>query len=243
MQALVGGCSFTSDNNGWQTQLNKKYASITNIAYPAVGNCYIANTIQDHCLAQRWDMVLVMWTGYSRLDIPSVWKQRRENTYEWFVDERHSGSHIEWMCSGGYNAGWRAAKDPDVRELFQRMYVEMDHEHLCYLTLKNILATQQLLKSLDQPYYFMSFINFWNTQRPAQEFRSFYYDDPPASSWPDLQPLIEKIDWDRWICDDDRNGIYERCIALSDLAPDQLHPGNRAQTEWGLKVLQYLERS
>ena len=242
MQALVGGCSFTSDNQGWQSVLYKKYPHITNTAYPAVGNTYIANTIQDRCLRRHYDMVFVMWSGYSRLDIPSTWRQKRLETYEWFVETRHSGSNVEWMLSGGLNAGWSGSKDPDVKELFRRLYLEMDHEHLCYLTLKNIIATQQLLKSMGQPYRFMSFINFWDALRPHQEFRSFYYDDPPMSSWPRLQWLVDKIDWNHWIFDDGRNGIYERCITRDDLHADGLHPGSAVQQQWGLKVLEHLER-
>lgn len=240
MNLLVSGCSFTSDPHGWQTQLEQRYASIVNLAHPAVGNTYIANTLQDQCLVKRYDMVLVMWSGYSRIDIPSQWRHRRCDDYEWFVQQCHSRSGIEWMLSGGYNAGWRACKDIDVRELFQRLYLEMDLAQLAYMTLKNILNTQQLLKSLDQPYKFMSFVNFWDDQRPNQSIKSFYYDDPPISTWPQLQPLVDRIDWSQWIFDHGRNGIYERCVAVSDLADDKLHPGTAVQHGWGKQVLKTL---
>lgn len=241
MELLVGGCSFTADNQGWQSQLSPMYPIITNLAYPAAGNNYIANVIQDRCLRKHYDMVLVMWSGYSRLDIPSQWRRRRQQNYEWFITTERTGMPVEWMLSGGYNAGWRAAKDDDVREIFQRLYMEMDFQQLAYLTLKNILTTQQLLKSLQQPFRFMSFVNFWDNDRPQQTFQSFYYDDPPISTWPNLQHLVDSIDWRCWIFDSGRNGIYERCIDINDLAEDELHPGCSAQRDWGDKILQHLK--
>lgn len=186
-------------------------------------------------------MVLVMWSGYSRLDIPSQWRQRRSIDYEWIVPSHRSLSTIEWMLSGGYNAGWSASKDSDVKELFQRLYLEMDFEQLAYLTLKNILNTQNLLKNLDQPYRFMSFVNFWDNNRPTQTFQSFYYDDPPMSTWIRLKPLVDRIDWNQWIFDDGYNGIYERCLDMSHLADDKLHPSTAVQKHWGDYVLGHLE--
>ncbi len=241
MKLLVSGCSFTSDPDGWQSHLESIYSSITNLAHPAVGNTYIANTLQDKCQAETYDMVLVMWSGYSRIDIPSQWRNRRHNNYEWFVPQQHSHSSVDWMLSGGHNAGWRASQDHDVRELFQRLYLEMDFEHLAYLTLKNILNTQYFLKSVDIPYRFMSFINFWDDVRPTQKFSSFYYDDPPIARWQCLRPLIDRIDWNQWIFDDGRNGIYERCLDTSDLADDNLHPGIDVQHSWGNHVLRHLQ--
>lgn len=241
MKLLVSGCSFTSDPNGWQSKLASIYSSITNLAYPAAGNTYIANTLQDQCLAEKYDMVLVMWSGYSRIDIPSQWRHRRHQNYEWFVQTDHSHSVVEWMLSGGHNAGWSGSKDNDVKELFQRMYLEMDLEHLAYITLKNILNTQLCLTALDIPYKFMSFINFWDDDRPTQTFRSFYYDQPPMSRWQRLRPLVDKIDWDQWIFDSGRNGIYERCLDTADLADDKLHPGMAVQHHWGKYVLGHLQ--
>lgn len=243
MELLVSGCSFSSDPQGWQKQLTSRYDSVTNLAHWAVGNTYIANTLQDQCLMRRYDMVLVMWSGYSRIDIPSQWRQRRADDYEWFVEKHRSRSDIEWLLSGGSNASWCGSKDSDVRELFQRLYLEMDLEHLAYLTLKNILSTQHMLENLGQPYRFMSFINFWDSDRPSQGFRSFYYDDPPISTWPRLQSLVNCVDWDQWIFDQGRNGIYERCRSEDDLASDRLHPGITIQKAWGDRVIQHLQEN
>lgn len=243
MDLLVGGCSFSSDNNGWQNYLTKKYRNIINTAYPAAGNTYISNCIQDHCLYKKYDMVLVMWSGYSRLDLPTPWRHRHaDNNYEWCISSQHSKMPVEWLLSGGYNAGWRSPNSPEVYDIFQKLYREMDFAQLAYLTLKNILNTQQYLVAKQQPYYFMTFINYWDRNRPEQQFKSFYYDDPPIDSWPQFQYLIDQIDWSRWIFDNGKNGIYERCIDVADLAPDRLHVGEKINQDWGNKVLSILER-
>jgi hypothetical protein len=66
---LINGCSFSRGPGSWPYFLQKKIGfDMVNLSMPAAGNTYIHNsTVRE--LAQRpYDLVLIMWSGLTRVD-------------------------------------------------------------------------------------------------------------------------------------------------------------------------------
>jgi hypothetical protein len=67
MRIAVSGCSFTY--NSWPNFLDFHW-QVTNLAWPGAGNKYIADSIIHATSINTYDLVLVMWSGITRLDFP-----------------------------------------------------------------------------------------------------------------------------------------------------------------------------
>ena len=84
------------------------------------------------------------------------------------------------------------------------------------------------LKAQGIPYHFMSYVNYWTTEPHVSRNGDF-----GVLGNRDLEPLVNAIDFDRWIfSDDQKNGLYEMAIANNDFQEDGFHPGDATQEEW-----------
>jgi hypothetical protein len=85
----------------------------------------------------------------------------------------------------------------------------------------------------------MSYVNYWHDQdhcSPNGDFGVLKYQE--------LEPLIQDIDWSRWIFTDaQRNGIYEMARAADDYNGDRFHPGAETNRAWALMVSQAMNGS
>jgi hypothetical protein len=239
MKILLVGCSFVSKINSWAKVITDYFPESDRIAASGAGNRWIHSIIQDYTTKKNYELVLVMWSGYTRLDIPTAWIHRRSDKYDFCHDKKlFTESSVDWISSGALNGSWRGSKDPQLRSLFENLYIEIDHEIAAYMTLSDIISSQSLLKSRNIPYYFMTYINYWSQDRPNNNLKSFYYDtDLSLDRFRNLAYLKEHIDWERWIFDSGTNGIYERCLSINDLDEDKLHPGTLVHESWADKIL------
>jgi hypothetical protein len=239
MKVLTVGCSFADGDQSWAKIITDFFPGSDRVAFPAVGNRWISSIVQDYTIKKKYDLVLVMWTGYTRLDVPTAWIDRRLEKYE-FCPSRKSfvESSFDWISSGSLNGSWSGSKDPAVKSLFENIYLEIDHEIAAYMTLSDIISSQSLLKCQGIPYYFMTYVNYWSQARPNSDLNSWYYDtDLSIDRFSNLDHLKNHIDWNCWIFDQGTNGIYERCMSSDDLAEDDLHPGVEIHKSWADKIL------
>jgi len=247
MNLLISGCSFTQwpeypggPNICWPKflqDLNPQW-QILNVAEPAAGNQYIADSVIRNVLVKRPDHVLVMWSGVSRLDYltsldDSAW-ERLFDSYGFYRRIDHCPSKLGYIFSGGQMGTWY--KNDVAHKMFYEMYKVSSPLSLATINLMEMIKLQSFLKSKNIPYNFMSYINYWNTDAhigPNGDFGVLAFNE--------LRDIINEIDFANWIfTDSSRNGIYELARARSDFQPDGFHPGIAIFQQWANIVNDHL---
>lgn len=250
MNILISGCSFThwpeepgsEKNICWPTYLQEKksHFKIRNLAEPGAGNLYIANSIANALIAdpKKYDMVLVMWSGMTRLDFLTDlsndnWRSLF-NAYGFYRRMEHCPNRLGYIFSGGEIGPW--FQNNATRTLYREMYKISDHASLGYSNLIEIVKIQHLLKSMGIPYRFMSYVNYWGDQPRVSPNGDF-----GVAAHPELKVLIDSIDFSQWIfADSDKNCIYELAKANNDYHGDRFHPGAKTHREWVDIMLKHL---
>jgi hypothetical protein len=242
MNILVSGCSFThwpeepgSPNNiCWPAALQTLEPTwqITNVAEPGAGNQYIANSVTTMITANpgKFDMVLVMWSGVSRLDFltdlsdPS-WHALFDS-YGFYRRVENCPNQLGYIFSGGYIGPW--TENAAAARVFNEMYKVSSNLSLAYTALTEIVKTQNFLQNQRIPYRFMSYVNYWNTLEHVSPNGDF-----GVYRFPELRPLITAIDFEPWIFRDvNRDGIYEMAREINDYHGDRFHPGRPTHGRW-----------
>lgn len=205
---------------------------IINLAEPAAGNQYIADSIVRGVAEHKPDHVLVMWTGVSRLDyLTSLEDPSWDSLFDSYgFYRRLPGSKLGYIFSGGRVGTW--FKHPVAHKMFNEMYKVSSDTSLGYINLMEMVKTQQFLKSQNIPYHFMSYVNYWNDK----EFVSRNGDFGVVGN-SELQPLVDMIDFSKWIfANENRDGIYEWSIERNSFQEDGFHPGDDVQLDWAKLV-------
>jgi len=238
MKILVSGCSFTQwpEYPGGPNTCWPKYVTeheIQNVAEAAAGNQYICDSVVRAVLEQRPEMVLVMWSGVSRLDYltsleDSAWNNLF-NSYGFF--RRIPGDKLGWIFSGGQMGTW--FKHPVAHKMFYEMYKVSSELSLAHINLVEIVKLQNFLQAKNIPYRFMSYVNYWGTDNNISPNGDF-----GVGKFPDLNYLIKDIDFDRWIFTNaNRDGIYEMAKESNDFMPDGFHPGPATHQRWAELIM------
>lgn len=239
MYILTSGCSFTSDAHypNWPAYLDKNH-EVTNLAYPAAGNQYIANSIISELQRQQYDHVLVMWSGLTRLDFHTdLFDEGWRNILKDYVFFKQlPDSELAYVFSGGRRGSWQGA-DSLIKNIFHTQYRVSSDLSLVTHSIMEMLKLQSYLKSRNIRYHFMSYINYWTDRQYVDNSNVGVYQ------YPEIEHLLQAIDFDRWIfADDNKNGIYEMSIQMQDFIDSGKyrhlwkHPENRPGTHPGLKA-------
>ena len=180
----------------------------------------------------RPDMVLVMWSGVTRLDYltsleDSAWNELFDS-YGFY--RRLPGNKLGYIFSGGQLGTW--FKNPVAHKMFYEMYKVSSELSLATINLQEIVKLQNFLQNKHIPYRFMSYVNYWtafDNISPNGDFGVFKY--------PELNYLINEIDFSQWIFTNDKNGIYELAKDLQSFQPDGFHPGDLANQRWAELIM------
>jgi hypothetical protein len=237
MKFLISGCSFTQwpeypggPNICWPRYFQEQnpQVEIKTVAEAAAGNQYIADSVIRNVSEERPDHVIVMWSGVSRLDyLTSLEDPAWDALYDSYgFYRRLPGNKLGYIFSGGRMGTW--FKNPVAHKMFNEMYKVASDTSLGYINLMEIVKTQNFLKAQGIPYHFMSYVNYWNDRPEVSRNGDF-----GVMGNRDLAPLVNAIDFDRWIFSDaEKNGLYELSIANNDFQADGFHPGNKTQEAW-----------
>jgi hypothetical protein len=246
MNVLVSGCSFTHwpespgspKNVCWPAPLAdlRPDLQIVNLAEPGAGNQYIANSVVRHVLEHpgQVDMVLVMWSGVSRLDFLTdlsdpAWHALFDN-YGFYRRIETCPNKLGYIFSGGFYGPWM--QNSDTTALFRQMYKVSNHLSLAHANIIEMVKTQFFLKALGIPYRFMSYVNYWHSGDTCSPNGDF-----GVLKFPELAPLINSIDWSNWIfANDQQDGIYEMAKTANDYNGDRFHPGASTNLQWAKLV-------
>lgn len=250
MNILVSGCSFThwpetpgSENNiCWPAHLQKllPQSKITNLAEPAAGNLYIANSVVRALLDRpdHYDLVLVMWSGVSRLDFLTditdpAWHALFDQ-YGFYRRVEACPNKLGYLFSGGQMGPWYA--NTATRKIFTEMYKISGPLSLAHTNLIEMVKTQEFLKQRKIPYRFMSYVNYWGDGEHLSPNGDF-----GVAKFPELRSIIDGLDFSQWIFSNDhRDGIYEMAKAANDYHGDRFHPGKETNRQWAQLVFDQL---
>jgi len=231
-KSLTSGCSFTAGQ--WEINLNKYFYHM-DLSYPGAGNKYIADSTIHYLNQSQYDIVLVMWSGLTRLDIPLSDITYFENYFNKSLLGMSAGTR--YVMSGGVVGNW--LDDPIATLLFENTYKFMQYQDLALLSLLEIIKLQSFLKAKNIKYYFMSYINYWN--QPKEWFSKNL--DQGLNNYPMLDDITKEIDFNNWIfSNDNRDGVYELALQNNDFWDDNYHPGKETQRQWGEIVIDRLRK-
>lgn len=241
MKILISGCSFTQwpeypggPNVCWPKYLKDCLPNdeVKTLAEAAAGNQYICDSIIRETLNNRYDQVLVMWSGVSRLDYLTSLEDQSWNalfdSYGFF--RRLPDGKLGWIFSGGQMGTW--FKHPVAHKMFYEMYKVSSELSLATINLMEIVKLQNYLKAKGIPFKFMSYVNYWTTGKNLSPNGDFGVLD-----FPELKYLINEIDFSRWIfADENKKCIYDVAQVMNNFMEDGFHPGAEAHQEWARLV-------
>lgn len=225
MRLLVSGCSFTASR--WWVMPLVNNGVIKNLAVPAAGNKYIANSIIAEDI-DSYDFVIVMWSGITRLDALVEDVSYYDNyPYKKTIDKK-SG----YICGGQRLGGWKddAKYYSLVGPLFEEQFKTMSDENLATLSLLEIIKLQNFLKVNNKKYIFCTYINYWNQTKDWIPRGG----DFGVNTIPGLTKYVNQIDFSNWVfSDSNKNGYYEIAKEHEFFEKDGWHPNIRAGLLWG----------
>lgn len=238
MNILISGCSFTQwpdfpggPNVCWPRYLKELLpdCNLTNRAEAAAGNQYICDSIIREVIENpnAYDQVLVMWSGVSRLDFLTDitdpnWNELFDS-YGFY--RRLPNGKLGWIFSGGQMGTW--FKHPVAHKMFYEMYKVSSELSLATTNLTEIVKLQNFLESKQIPFKFMSYVNYWTDGTHISPNGDF-----GVRQYPELNHLINEIDFSKWIFTDNQNGLYELAKSMNDFMEDKFHPGPDAHRKW-----------
>jgi hypothetical protein len=210
------------------------------IGEPAAGNQYIADSIIRSVIEQRPDHVLVMWSGVSRLDFltsleDSAW-EKMYDSYGFYRRVDQCPNDLGYIFSGGRVGTW--FDNPVARQMFTQMYKVSNPLSLGNINLMEMVKTQNFLQNKGIPYHFMSYVNYWTSDEHVSRNGDF-----GVMALPQLRPLINELDFSRWIfTNDQKDGIFEMARDANDFQSDGFHPGNNTSRFWAELVDSVLKK-
>ena len=147
---LFAGCSYTDNPYFPSIAFGENVYSHTHckiLARGGASNAFIAQSILDNLIPEV-DKVFVLWSGFSRIDIP-VPKQME---YQFDLYEHRSLTNdAVWLHSGGFGGSWHSRpKYPYARWIYDcldTLYKPMDWN---YLATQNLVTISGCLNTLDK---------------------------------------------------------------------------------------------
>lgn len=228
MRILVNGCSFSRGPNSWPYYLtgltDKSGHNVVNLACSGSGNTYIHETTTRILEREKFDLVLIMWTGIHRIDkqvedaslfeshSTSCYQKTQNDWPEKIIEPINDQDFIEdnWLYGGTaiFNV------DEEISSVFKNDYQLIGEKEFINQFIIKVVSLQNTLKQLGIPYAF-----------------SFYQD------YVDQIKHSNMIDWNNCILTDNLYTIAKR---LNSYDEDEWHPGLEANKQWAKCVVEHL---
>lgn len=251
MNILISGCSFTQwgaypggPNTCWPRYLSEldSTLNIKSVAEAAAGNQFICDSVIREIVYNpntKYDMVLVMWSGVSRLDfLTSVedptWNEMFQS-YGFFRILSDVGGKLGYIFSGGQLGTWYG--NPVAHKMFKEQYKVSSELSLATINLMEMVKLQNFLKAKGVPFKFMCYVNYWTNEPNVSRNGDF-----GLYRHKELRPLINELDWDKFIfLNDKKETLYDLAKHLDSFQEDGFHPGEHAHKEWAELVYKNLK--
>jgi hypothetical protein len=227
MKILTNGCSFSHE--GWPNFLGEDH-TIKKLSYVAAGNKYISDSTLCELAVQKYDMVIIMWSGLSRCDEPVA----DITLFNDMLYKSKAGTE-DYIFSGGIYGSWQNFSL--TRLMFEGKHKLQDYKQLYHSSLLEIIKLQSYLKANKIKYYFMSYVNYWDTPKDWQT----PIGDISLTNFPELEYLVKQIDFTPWIFYQGKNGYYEYAIENNLLSEDNWHPNSQAAQQWAEIIIKRIK--
>lgn len=220
-KTLIVGCSFVSRlNYRFETDLpvnGQKYQVLDN---SGASNTALAACVLKAVSEQKYDQVIVLWSGVNRLD-----QQLSSSLGITNQSMLSQTGNIFWHHSGGkVGSGLSAASPKVLKNILHEQYVhtEVNPTYLSELTLLSIASAQGVLVKQGIPYK-MGFI--YNAYKPDVK-------DPNEHSLGKLDRSSSFTNLIDWYSFTQHQPPYEWAKKHNKLESDQFHPTRNAMIEW-----------
>lgn len=235
---IVSGCSFTEEvkpRMTWASHVKNHFQieNYVNLGRAAAGNFYICNSVIDEIQSKNYKpeetLVLVMWSGPGRIDLRMSYDilsllqyPYKQVSYE--LDKNY-------IFSAGLTNSWTLY--PEVKKIFQSLYVNHDHYSLARETLMHITNLENFLKVNQMQYRFMSFCNVWDDKNESISFGC-----PTLGHFARGTAALDKINFKNWIfADSQKTCIFEYCEKFNLLEQDRGHPNREGHKKFAEEVI------
>lgn len=167
-RVLVNGCSFSRGQGSWPYHLLVQ--SMVNLAQCGAGNTYIHCSTLSELAKRTYDMVLIMWSGFDRVDIQvdnialfdhiqytSLNQSKLNDWPEKVIEPVNDQDYVEknWVFAAQYN------EEPLVRLKFcETNYKYQGYKEKLTQSLIHMISLQNTLKQLNIPYVYSYYIDY-----------------------------------------------------------------------------------
>jgi hypothetical protein len=231
MKILVNGPSPARGPNTWPYVLQKHFDSdLVNLSQAGAGNVFISDATISELSQRKYNFVAIMWADLRRFDLrvknienfnDTIYTSKCQKTMnDWpektvypindqdYVDD-------DWV----FGCGYLNTQDKSVVELFESYYQNTDINNQYFLSYCRILSLQGFLKSIKQPYMFVS--------------------ARPLASLPRFSHLYDMIDFDRYL---DGLSVFDVAKKLNSWEEDNIHPGAGAHAAYAEYLLEEIHK-
>lgn len=181
MNILINGTSLTQGQGQWADFLQKKLGrnyNIVNIAQAGAGNTYIHEATVSELSERPYDLLILQWTYFDRLDIrvkditqfqDTTYTTEYQTTYnnDWkgkIIYPVNDQDYVQkdWIFGCGY---LNEQKDDSIGKVFKEYYnVTGPYEHM-FSSLMKMISLQNTLIAMNIPYVFMTYRPFLKLER------------------------------------------------------------------------------
>jgi hypothetical protein len=224
---LINGCSFTAEGGyatTWVNGIRDNGYSVINVAAGGASNTmirrkvyhYLFNNIYNIESEYHIDYAIIQWSTIDRWDYPVLVDYEKSKMFPRVSSYPERLNTINYMCNGTDTLGY-------AKDFYERYYSVYG---AVLETLENIYHTQQYLKTANVPYKMITIGNIFgmdvtidklnylqsgNINGNYNELKVgsiFSMLEKYDSSWYELdiiKPLLQKIDFSKFIFTDDTN--------------------------------------
>jgi len=226
---LLSGCSFV-DNSDMPRAIfgrdayNKHRVKI--VGYGGAGNHWMSRGILENL--EHVDNVLVLWTGFSRLDIEvpvemvddiRTYYNDTDIPIHYTVDKKNV-----WFHSGGWDGKWcnhpRTKYADYMYKFMQSQYKPLNWDHLTNKSLIDIAGCLNTLEAKGIPYKYGFISDIFKDHSDTQGSLS----GPVSRS----NPLLELLNWDHCLS----SSPFDYCVENNLLSDDNFHPSKLGYQSW-----------
>ena len=190
---LVNGCSFSRGPGSWPYHLQNLYNfTLVNLAQLAAGNTYIHESTVSELAKRKYDCVIIMWSGLSRIDFKveniSLFTDTNSNFYtshytktrnDWKgkqIFPINDQDYVEdnWIFGVGPTSVRLIERGPfrgplAKTEIFNGLYRYIGINQFIYHSLQKMISLQSFLKSQNIPYLFTFYQDYAHDLRLVPE--------------------------------------------------------------------------
>jgi hypothetical protein len=219
---LVNGCSFSQGQQAWPNHLQTfDQKDIVNLSCSGAGNTYIHEATINALASETFDIVVIMWSGLTRIDTKVANIDEFDNSY---YNSKFASAHNDWPSKitlpvddqTFIDKDWvfglgEQNQDPVVQksQLFREFYKRLEIPQFVFHFLIKLISLQNTLKTLKIPYIFLFYQPYQNALR----------------QYPNLCKIV---DWDNVYTE---KNIFELAKANNDIDSTN-HPGILTHKQW-----------